>query len=68
MTVQLLVAAQRELLQWIHQVTAVATLLSQGQVLAQSPVLMRKVGHITGLGLALFQLLEVLGKGLPLGL
>ena len=37
-------------------------------MLAQASVLMGEIGHVTGFNLALFQLLQVLGKRLPLRL
>ena len=66
MAIQLLMAAQRQLLQRVDQVTAVAALLSQSQVLAQASILMREVGNVGGLGFTLLQLRQLLGEGLPL--
>ena len=65
MAVQLLMAAQGQLLQWVYQVTAIAAFLSQGEVLAQAPVLMGEIGNVTGFDLALLQLLEQIGECLP---
>ena len=61
-------ATQGQLLQWVHQVAAVAALLRQGEVLAQASILMREAGQVTGLGLALLQLFQLCREGLPLGL